>query len=296
MKIKIPKKISKIVAKTMFAARKAAPDILTYVGIGAVGVAGVMACKNTYTELGDILDEHKETLELIDAISEEDYETAKQKNVDIIRCYVHTGVNIAKLYAPSVVIAGLGVASIVAGHKIIKARWLSAAAAYDILNKKYENYRANVVNTEGDEADKKYATPDYDMACSDENFFNGTYARFFDENNDNYLKRSDGTADNEYNYTWLKGVESRLNKKLSRDRYIFLNDVYMALGYEPTIAGWSVGWIFDDDDPNADGQIKFVPDSDYIMHNERYEHVFYLDFNCSDIVMKLKNNGILATF
>jgi hypothetical protein len=60
-----------------------------------------------------------------------------------------------------------------------------------------------------------------------------------------------------YGYTFLKGVEMTVNYRLESDHIVFLNDVYKLLGFKPTLAGQSVGWVYDKAKPIGDNYILF---------------------------------------
>lgn len=78
------------------------------------------------------------------------------------------------------------------------------------------------------------------------------YARIFYSGNPGY-------DDDEPQYTLmhLKDVQNMMNDRLKAQGYLFLNDVYNALGFQPTKAGQSVGWIYDEKNSVGDNFVDF---------------------------------------
>ena len=77
------------------------------------------------------------------------------------------------------------------------------------------------------------------------------YARIFDELNDNWEK------DAELNLYFINGQLNYWNHILQTRGYVFLNEVYKSLGFDPTKAGQHVGWYYDAKNPKADNYIDF---------------------------------------
>lgn len=65
------------------------------------------------------------------------------------------------------------------------------------------------------------------------------------------------TSDPEYNLTFLRQIQRHMNDLLRVQGFVFLNDVYKALGIKLTAAGQVVGWIYDDKYPIGDNFIDF---------------------------------------
>ena len=127
--------------KISFAMKKHSPEILVVAGvIGAVSSA-VLACRAT-TKISEILNDTKETVdaihEAIDAKNAgEDIEyTEEDKKKDLMITYVHTGVSLAKLYAPAVILGTLSITSILASNNITRKRNVALAAAYATIDTK----------------------------------------------------------------------------------------------------------------------------------------------------------------
>lgn len=100
------------------------------------------------------------------------------------------------------------------------------------------------------------------------------YARFFDDSCIGWNK------DVFMNLVFLKERERYCNDLLKAKGYLFLNEVYDALGMAVTKTGQVVGWIYDKDNPIGDNYIDFHLNAD---RNREfingYENVILLDFN-----------------
>lgn len=69
------------------------------------------------------------------------------------------------------------------------------------------------------------------------------FARVFDRENHLW------TDNREYNRMFLKSQEDWFNAVLKINGYVFLNDVYKALGFPITQYGQVIGWIYDEKKP-----------------------------------------------
>lgn len=252
--------------------RKQAPNILVGAGIIGVGVGVYEACKAT-RKLDVIIDEHREEAHKIEEMSSNNLlpedESKRYLVQETAKLYTSTGLKLAKLYGPAVLILSGSVSCILGSHTILTKRNAALGAAYATIDSCFKRYRKNVIEKYGEEIDQELrhgiklekpkkgevvdiskprkATSDDEKLLSDYS----DYARFFDESSINWEK------DSEYNLTFLKGVESFANNKLKADGYLFLNDVYSALGIPKSKAGQVVGWIYDPEDKTKDSFVDF---------------------------------------
>lgn len=303
MKNELMKSVGKTVGKTFhkigFGLRKHSPEILIVVGVAGTVISAVMACKAT-TKIGDILDKSKEDIDTIhncanDTTLTEQY-TQEDSKKDLAIVYIQTGVKIAKLYAPAVILGALSITSILASNNILRKRNVALAAAYSAVDKGFKEYRSRVVERFGEEVDKelKYNIKAKKMeeTVIDENGKEITvekevkiggpntaspYARFFDESCSAWEKNS------EYNLMFLRAQEQYANDKLIANGYLFLNEVYDMLGIPRTKAGQIVGWVYDKENPLGDNYVDF---GIYDINKEKsrdfvngYERCILLDFN-----------------
>lgn len=293
--------ISPKLGKTGLKIRKASPEIFLILGIGGVIYSTVTACKAT-TKLDTIMNEHKEKVDKIHkyaARPEEEKETPyseKDESHDVMITYAHTGVNLIKLYAGPVIIGTISLAAIVNGHCILRKRNAALASAYAILNKDFKDYRAGVIDRFGKDLDKELHLKLKDEIVEKEvtddkgkkkkvketvktSALDGysIYARFYEDGCTGWEKNP------EYSLMYLKQQERFATDKLRSQGYLFLNDVYDALGIPRTIAGQGVGWLYDPEDPTKDNYVDFGIFDVTKPHNgdfvNGYQRSIILDFN-----------------
>lgn len=278
MKKNISTNIANQFHRTGFKLRKHSPLILTVAGTAGVVASGVMACKAS-TKLNTILEESKKEVELHEKYVEdngftEKYSEKDYKN-DLRILYLRRGVNVVKLYAPSVALGMLSLSAIISSHRILQKRNVALAAAYATLDKSFKGYRSRVVEKFGDtvESQLRYGTKQEEIEevvvdekgeekkkktivdRYDPNAFSD-YARFWGQLENG--ETSPGWDPNpEYRLMYIKGQQKAANEQLKRVGHLFLNDVYTMLGYPKTIAGQSVGWIYDEKHPHGDNYVDF---------------------------------------
>ena len=290
------KTLRKSFKKAQLTVRKHSPEILMVAGVIGTVAGAVMACKETL-ELENVLDECKqEKMELEEqyAMCEEYSEDALKK--DQVKLTIKQAAKIVKLYAPSVIMEATSIGVIFASNDIMRKRNASMAAAYATLNSMYKRYRQNVIESYGEEVDKdmrfgvkheKVTEIDEDgnkvkidarivdldntaLAISD-------YSRFFQSGCKGFDESS-----GRYNLLYLKGIQAMFNNKLIADGYVMLNDVYRELGFDTIPEGWSIGWVYDEENPIGDNYIDFGL---YEARNKNqravndWEPVILMDFN-----------------
>ena len=245
---------------------KQSPTILMAAGIAGVVVSTVMACKAT-PKAEKIIAENKETLETIKMVRasedyKEDYEDRDYRK-DITTTYLKMSGQLIKNYAPSVLLGGLSIFCIVNSHNILRKRNAALAAAYGIVSKDLSNYRERVRDELGDDLENKI----YNTITKEEVIDQETgetvevekahtsglneYARIFYDTNPNWTKSP------EDNKMFLLQQERYFNDILRLKKIVFLNDVYKALGFEPSKAGQIVGWFYDPNNPDCSNEIDF---------------------------------------
>ena len=267
-----------------FQLKKHSPEILIVAGVVGAVASAVIACKAT-TKVGEILEETKETVDIIHEgmdtgkINGKEYDPETGKK-DLAITYVQTGVKLAKLYAPAVALGTLSITSILASNNILRKRYVGAAAAYATVDKSFKLYRNRVVERFGEEVDRqlKYniQPKEVEETIVDENGEKKTvnvvkhyvdptdisdYARFFEK----YTRDESGKTvlnpywdtNNEYNLIFLKAQQNYANDLLKVKKRVFLNEVYEMLGLPKTKAGQIVGWYYDEEGNSGDNYIDF---------------------------------------
>ncbi|GHU60455.1 hypothetical protein FACS1894171_1860 [Clostridia bacterium] len=294
--------------KIGFQLKKHSPEILVTAGVLGAVVSAVMACKAT-TKVGKILESSKETIGSIhDCQANESLAekyTPEDVKKDLAIVYVQTGIKLAKLYAPAVVLGALSLSCILAANNILRKRNVVLAAAYATIDKGFKEYRNRVVERFGEEVDRELRynikaakiekiVVDEDgkeeqieetiQVAKDPNIYSD-YARFFDDGCAGWEK------DSEYNLMFLRAQQHYANNKLKAHGHLFLNEVYDMLGIPRTKAGQAVGWIYDTKNPLGDNYVDF---GIYDVHRQKardfingYERAILLDFNVDGCILDL---------
>lgn len=296
-KVELFNNVSRTFHRVGFKFKKHSPEILLVTGVVGVVTSAVMACKAT-TKVNGILEEAKQMIDNVHTVAENpenDY-SEQDKSKALTITYAKTGLELAKVYGPAVVVGTASIICILASHNIISKRNVALAAAYASVDNSFKEYRNRVVERFGKELDRelKYniKTVEVEEPVVNED---GTetvvtkavevaeineyseYARFFDETC-LYWNR-----DAEYNLVFLKQAEAQANRKLKQRGRLFLNDVYRMLGMQESRAGQVVGWVYDENNPLGDNRVDF---GIYDVHNAQkrafvngYEKSILLDFN-----------------
>jgi len=293
MKTEIMTKASRFVGKTGLLIKKHSPEILMITGIVGTVASTVMACKAT-TKVSEIKEEKEATINKIhECLEREDVQyTEEDSKKDLTIVYAQTGLKYVKLYAPSVALGTLSIASIVSGHHILKKRNIALAAAYTVVDKGFKEYRNRVVERFGEELDKELRynikAKEVEVEVTDENgnvtvekkIMNvadkdsvsqySPYAKFFDEYCTNWQK------DPEYNLMFLRNQQNYFNDLLKTRGYVLLNEIYEAIGAATTKDGHVVGWVYNEKNPSGDNYIDFG-----IYENKENNRAFVNGYECS---------------
>ena len=135
MKNELLNKVSALTKHANLKLKKYSPEILMGLGIVGTVASTVLACKAT-TKVGKIIENKKEQVEQVHTCLEDaktdttiDY-TEEDSKKDLTIIYSQTGLAIAKLYAPSVILGVLSLGTIITSHNIMRKRNVALAAAY----------------------------------------------------------------------------------------------------------------------------------------------------------------------
>lgn len=293
-KTEIMKSVNGMASKTVMKLKKHSPEILVVAGIAGTVVSAVLACKAT-TKVAEILDETKGTLDTIHegmetgAINGQEYTTEDGKK-DTVVVYAQTGMKLAKLYAPAIILGTLSITSILASNNILRKRNVALGAAYAAIDKSFKEYRGRVIERFGEQVDtelkygikaKKFEEIEVDPETGKEKKVKKTvmvadpnlqsdYAVYFDSKSRNYGTNPD------YNRMFLKAQQAFANDKLQTRGHLFLNEVLDDLDLPRTPAGQIVGWTKD----GPDGYVNFrIVEVERETEDGRHEPALLLDFN-----------------
>lgn len=293
-KTEIMKSVNGVASKTVMKLKKYSPEILVVAGIAGTVVSAVLACKAT-TKVAEILDETNGTLDTIHegmktgAINGQEYTTEDGKK-DTVVVYAQTGMKLAKLYGPAIILGTLSITSILASNNILRKRNVALGAAYAAIDKSFKEYRGRVIERFGEQVDtelkygikaKKFEEIEVDPETGKEKKVKKTvmvadpnlqsdYAVYFDSKSRNYETNPD------YNRMFLKAQQAFANDKLQTRGHLFLNEVLDDLDLPRTPAGQIVGWTKD----GPDGYVNFrIVEVERETEDGRHEPALLLDFN-----------------
>lgn len=293
-KTEIMKSVNGVTSKAVMKLKKHSPEILVVAGIAGTVVSAVLACKAT-TKVAEILDETKGTLDTIHdgmdtgAINGQEYTTEDGKK-DTVVVYAQTGMKLAKLYGPAIILGTLSITSILASNNILRKRNVALGAAYAAIDKSFKEYRGRVIERFGEQVDtelkygikaKKFEEIEVDPETGKEKKVKKTvmvadpnlqsdYAVYFDSKSRNYETNPD------YNRMFLKAQQAFANDKLQTRGHLFLNEVLDDLDLPRTHAGQIVGWTKD----GPDGYVNFrIVEVERETEDGRHEPALLLDFN-----------------
>lgn len=248
----------KVLDSVVQSLKKHSPEILVGAGVVGVVVGTVMACKET-KKIDPILEEHKDTLNDIHMASDTgilvDKETSqglpyteKDRRRDLAMCYGKTALELGKLYWPSAMVITGSIGCILTSHTILSKRNIGLTAAYAGISQAFEEYRRNIVNKFGEEADaearysvkaKKNKKGEVTYEVTDKTV-ETDHSRFFDAESRFWDKNAN------LNLYALNSVEQRMNRllKTRRSHTVALNEIYGELDLRPADDGQVLGYIY----------------------------------------------------
>lgn len=311
--------------KTKFWTKKHSPELLIAGGIIMAAGAIVSACIATKKadkilepatkQISDIHANLKDTFK----INNEQVNVKEEKH-KLAKVYAKTGGKLLLVYSPSILMFAASVSCILGSHNIMKGRNLALAAAYTTLDNGYKAYRKRVKEKLGDAAEEAIYKDirEENKEVADKNGelkMKSTSAAHVTKNADPYCALySCGNRGWErsavLNYDYLMAQQAYLNHKLQSQGFLFLSDVYDALGFDANMLGVDkirashiLGWIYDPKDFSRDNYVSFGltdkhgltkdPISAQIRSNEPD---FWLEFNCDGDILNLSKDPNKKTF
>lgn len=284
----LPSLVSRKVGRTVLVTKKNSPHI--FFGLGLIGVTTgtVLACKATL-KLDKTLDEikrDKDDLLQLKGSSEEVYPQNEYYR-DLGYIYTKSILKLGRLYGPSIVVSGLGIASLTGSHVQMTKRNTALTVTLAGLTKAYDEYRLRVAEALGEDREldlHRGITEEKHMIDGKKETVKvidptgfSPYSRLFEESNANWKPNS------ETNRVFIQAQQHYANHRLRAYGHVFLNEVYDMLGLERSQAGAVVGWLADN--PNGDNYIDFgifeAYNAPFINNQERN---IWLDFNVDGII------------
>lgn len=266
-------------SKTLLQIRKHGPTIATIAGIATMATGTVAAVQATW-KVKALWDDYKlDDQRLILAVGQDGAYRIENRKLR-----VKFWTQVMALYTPTIAMTIAGSGFIWAAHTTMKKRYAVLAAAYATLQQDFSNYQKRFRYEIGSD---DFAGEVRTTATGEQVEIQGmaieappwsVYSVVFGPENPNFAKSS---FQNRY---FLERVQEWMNNRLLSTGFVFLNDVYEALGFPKTPAGQIVGWV--KDNPKGNGYVNFGFDKapDFMDANL---HTITLDFNVDGIVFEL---------
>jgi len=302
----VPKGITRSAAKAALQTKENSPHIFFGLGIAAVVGGTYLACKATLRAPG-VLDAGKETIEKakaetetfesqLDLKEDSEYDNVAEFESQVVMAKTYGGValEVARLYAPAIIVTGVGIACLTGAHVQLTRRNTALTMAFGSLSKAFHEYRARVRTVVGPEKEQdiykgvetiKVKGPN---GVEEMKVYTGQgrspYAFQFNKANS-----SAWVDDAETNWMFAELLERRLNQRLTSYGHVFLSDVLDALGMEQTEESRVVGWALNSE--IGDGYITFgVPELAPIDFVDEVEGCWF-DFNVDGPIHTMLEKG-----
>lgn len=287
----IPNEITRKVGRLLLKSKKNSPHI--YFAAGVVGIVGstVLACRATL-KLDKTVDEFRDEVLTVKELASSQVNIKNYREGDYVKdlafVYSKGAYRLGKLYGVPAVLGGVSIVLITGSHVQLTRRNAALTATLTALAKTFDDYRLRVreeigeereleihraIRTEKVEGSKALVKVTDPAGWSD-------YMREFNESNIHYEKTA------EFNRIFLECQQRYLNHKLQARGHVFLNEVYEAIGFEPTKAGQLVGWVW----KNKDGD-NYIDFGLYEAHAHEFvmgvEPALCIDFNVDGVILDL---------
>lgn len=298
--------LTRAIGAARLALKANAPTLMVAGGIVSMGAGTVIACKQTL-KVEEVLAKHTPDLEKISKASDMNLHSygVEVQRQDRVKVYTRAALDLGKVYAIPVVLWTGGATLVFGGHRMMMKRNATLALAFTGLKKTFDAYRARVVETFGSDADqamyggsltKKIVDPDtgeeaYVNTRDWDASGNDPYNRIFDQNSTTAWE-----PDLSINRMFISQQQKFAQQLLNRRNYLYLSEVYSALGFPESdisrVTGWKVRRL-----PDGSRDIPFVDFGLDKPHPDDWkfskEKAVYLDFNCQGLIVGGKIQKIL---
>lgn len=306
-KVEMLTKLNCKITRLKMKGRKYSPEILLVLGIAGAVTGTVLACVAT-TKLPEVKQKKNDDLDGMHTLyttndNDEDValQAIKRRTTEI---YLKTGVKYVGLYAPAVLVTGVSLSCLVFSNVILRRRLIGVTAAYATISASFKEYRGRVAERYGDDIEKEIryniksqeiTTTTMDSKGKEKNKTdkikvmdpNGLsdFARMYNEGCISWCK------DPQANLNFLKCQETAATKRLQKQGYLFLNEVYEMLGFPRIPEGQVAGWIYDEKNPIGDNFVDFgiynTNRESSINFVNGYDRTIILDFNIDGNIIDL---------
>lgn len=286
----IPDSISRGVGRKMLQTKKNSPHIFFAAGLAGTIGSTILACRATL-KLDKALDEIRTDLHDTKQIKRDAEEHPEIKGLkryereyakDLMYVYSKSALKLGRLYGPSIVVGGVGVALLTGSHVQLTKRNNATMVTLAGVMKAYDEYRVRVAEEVGEERELELHRAVNNEKVEDDDGKKhvikvtdptgwSPFARIFDETSQFWKNNA------ELNRFYLDCQQRYFNQLLHSRGHVFLNEIYDQLGFERTSAGAVVGWLRDGDKDNyIDFGLFEAASSPFI---NGFEKSIVLDFN-----------------
>lgn len=258
-------------------ARRHGPAILTACGIGTMLATTVLTGRAVLKAQEPV----KELKLKVAQANEMEKEDKRKAAIEIGR----DAVEIARIFAPPAAACAVSIFCFVASHEMSRRKQAALAAAYLAVQESFNAYRERVREAVGEEQEADlYRAPrlldredgsELPLEIDTGYRMPSPYSRFFDEHSSAWTKTP------EWNRMFVEAQQQWANDRLHAYGFLFLNEVYEALGLTRTQAGQIVGWKLGPGggDNFVDFGIYDIADENNRAFVNGLEGVILLDFN-----------------
>lgn len=229
---------ARLLASSKHWLKRNSPTILTCIGAIGVVATAVTAVRATPKAL-DLADEEirKQNRALLDEATKNGYDVCNQ----IDRLKPIEMVKVAwKPYIPSIIIGSATIACIFGANVLNQRQQAALTSAYIFLERSYKEYKDKVKAVLGEDAAKQVDTAIVKEKFTDEEMvpsFDGDKCLFYEEHYGKFFERT---------MLEVRDAEYQLNRKLSKEGEVSLNDFMALLDLPELPYGNELGWSQED--------------------------------------------------
>jgi Family of unknown function (DUF6353) len=274
-----------VAGATQYFLKKHGPALLTVTGVGAFIASNYLTARAALKSQ-DKVKELKLKSDEIKAKEVDASYSQQQKASELGRLWVRHGLIISKDFAPAIATGSVAIICVVSSHKMMQSKQAALLAAYTAVSEGFKAYRKRVQEEVGTERELElYRGPHFketrdtdgdllEKVIDYDDRMPSPYARFFDATCAPWTKTP------EYNALFLKSQQNWFNDRLHNYGYVFLNEVYEALGIPRCQFGQIVGWKLNNGGDNfVDFGIHDIFDENSRAFINGHEGTVMLDFN-----------------
>lgn len=293
-----------MLSKAGLVLKETSPDILTAGGI-ILGVAALITACSKMKKAEEVKEEFKEE---VNEIREDETLEPKKQALGCCKAAGKAAFRYLKVFWLAILLEAMSIGAIWYSHGMMMKKNAALTSTAMILTQQLEKYRERVKQKVGEEVEKELyynmASQKVDEIITDENGkekkvktvkkvlpgeLENPWDRVFDSQNHNYKNGHPGM-----NITFLSSILNNatviLHSRATEhsNGWLYLNELYSMLGFEPTELGSNWGWVWSRFDPRfmdtiIDIGLNNNEDPVYRDFVNGLEAAFPLHFNCRPV-------------